>query len=943
MAYVMDVPLPYGCSFGVITIVPEAHDLFRRGVGDPTPTVRAGLSWTVAELPANGGGSHVVVEGLQLERSHQPAQAFAAALLKEWRPRCLLVADIGGGIHGGGDEARDGLHLGDVVVAERLHYYELQKVVAADPGEPDRVQRYIRWQPTSPSLSSLARDLSGIVDWHSFLQIDRPPSPAPVAPQLRLGELVCGDKLLTDPDAAETKYIVNHYDKALAVDMETVGIAHAALMASDAGLAVSFVALRGVSDWIDREDNQETRDNWKPAACDAAIAAARGLIEATPPLAAGATIEELQSVEELTVRLMGSYRIPTDGYDSVVRTPEGTITRNDALIRAATRRGLALIGRAGLGKSTMLHQAALASTSPLEAFPVLIDLKLWKPAYAERLAADPSGADLLPSMDALLRASVQRIGVDLLQQIVARRDVMLFVDGLNEVPFTEVASRMLVLLDEYMRAYPRARILVTDRGDAAFYGESGWERLHLDPLDAAEVKRVVAEHLGQDAADGLGAVRELLRIPFFLQRAMEGSNIDLASRASALEVFFSEHLGLSDEQIAGLANMAFEIYADRHQRSFTAGDVEAAVGAGALESLRSAEALIGDVDHMSFGHQLEHDFLAACHLAGDAGLWTTEVLDAVSFKAASSDVLAMTIEQLDEVAHRDAFVRRLYDWNWRATITAMASAEQEDQPSATEHLRSAVLAVAAEKRFDRVAGSRDRAEAQLARFPGSTARDMAHAVDLDALIGIVAHIDDGPAWFVQWQRVFCRGTDLPLEEPEVELIGAADALLGWTMANVARRFAATSTSSLQVRTIYGTHPAPTAADRAARWRAVHAVGAWPNDENADMLITALDDEYSWVIYGAVRSLVEMAARTGDDALRGRVTAALLEHLDRLAPESLGQIALASLYDGAALGYREAIRPVLDAIYDRQHTAGERRRWESRVGEFEAFWARQASE
>jgi HEAT repeat protein len=57
----------------------------------------------------------------------------------------------------------------------------------------------------------------------------------------------------------------------------------------------------------------------------------------------------------------------------------------------------------------------------------------------------------------------------------------------------------------------------------------------------------------------------------------------------------------------------------------------------------------------------------------------------------------------------------------------------------------------------------------------------------------------------------------------------------------------------------------TASSDVVRWRIVHVLGAFPNEANAATLFERLDvDCDRWVRYGAVRSIVELAARAQED-------------------------------------------------------------------------------
>lgn len=935
------------CAFAVITVVPEAHELFKAAVGRPAAVVEDGYPWTVVELPAQGGGTHLVVEGQAPDRSNQPAQAFAARMLRVWRPRNLILADIGGGIVGGGEQARDGLALGDVVVATELHYPEYAKLVPAEPGGPHgtRNPRHIRTQPISYRLSTLARQLGEVVPgWSERITTPRPVADGAAA-RLLPGEIVVGEKLLTDPDAAEVAYIVHTFDKALGVDMESIGVAVAALSAADDDLPVRFLVLRGISDWIDASGNQETRDNWKPYAADAAVAAALGVIAATPATFTPTERAEMESASELRRRISNQYPVPDTTYPNVVSGPDGTLLRGDVLATAAQRHGVVLVGEGGVGKTALIVQATVAAAAPLDPFPVLVDLKTWKPAFAEGLSPNPSGADLRPSMDALLRASVQRIGIDLLDTIVVRRDVLVIVDGLNEVPYGEVGSRILTLLDEYMRAHPNARVLVTDRRVSDFYRERNWVTLRLERLATTDVAEIVDDRFEPGTFRGLAATTQsLLRVPYFLDRAMRAGQLAVASRAGAMESFLRDHGGLTDEQIDELASIAFGVYEQRHSRTFPAAVVEDGLAAELVGRLRDAGVLTSaGGNELRFDHQLEHDYLAGRHLAGDIGRWTAEVFDAVTFEASSFDVLGLALERI-EGQDRDGFVRQVYDWNWRGAISAVADVEQEGEAACSAELRMALLAVTAEKRFDPVSGTRERTNRQLGRFGDAYAQALVAAPSLDALTEVVAGL---PAcevpWFERWRTVFCRMPPTPLTADEVLWLAEADSVIGWTAANTVRRFPFDADRAQQLRELYRAQPEPSQVARATRWRVVHALGAWPEAASAALLLDAVDhDEHDWVKYGAVRSLMEMAARTSDAALRATILDGLRARIGHIPREPLSQLAWAARYAGADAGFAAAVRPLLHAALDAQGTETDRERWQVRIQRFEDYWSLQAA-
>jgi nucleoside phosphorylase len=263
---------PKTCDFAIVTVVQEASLSVRRRLGLGVEILRDGHVYWWGRLPGRGGvGEHVVVCGWMLQRSNISASIFTRDMLQAWRPRCLIVADIGGGVKG-----RENLALGDVVIGEELHYYEFVKATK----HGDELRNISRASP-SMAFMEIARAV-GVAPgapWRAGL---RKPERGQGAETLRLGEIAVGEKLLANPDDPRLEKLLDTYPKVLAVDMESVGVAHAVQSARSQGINTELLILRSISDFCNGSDNQDTRDRWKPHACEAAAAAARAVITSTP-------------------------------------------------------------------------------------------------------------------------------------------------------------------------------------------------------------------------------------------------------------------------------------------------------------------------------------------------------------------------------------------------------------------------------------------------------------------------------------------------------------------------------------------------------------------------------------------------------------------------------------------------------------------------------------
>jgi nucleoside phosphorylase len=174
-------------------------------------------------------------------RSQVPANDAARRLLEYFRPEILIVLGIGGGFQG-----RDGLCLGDVVVANYIHYYEFQKWSGGVSQK--------RFTPfDQPTESIIENHVAPIVlenKWHGAIAEPRPEG-VDGDPKVIEGSLVTGEKLLSDPTSVQQQQIVREYSDAVAVDMESYGVARA-LYESRAAVDYNprFVVIRGVSDLV---------------------------------------------------------------------------------------------------------------------------------------------------------------------------------------------------------------------------------------------------------------------------------------------------------------------------------------------------------------------------------------------------------------------------------------------------------------------------------------------------------------------------------------------------------------------------------------------------------------------------------------------------------------------------------------------------------------------
>jgi nucleoside phosphorylase len=190
-------------------------------------------------------------------------------LIEDFRPQLLLLVGIAGGLCDEG-KGRDGLDLGDVVIAESVSYVEFLKIT------PKGVfyRHYPMDQPSVPLGNMISRQIKRSFDIAGAIG-PSPPIPG-VRPKIRLGEIVSGEKILSGDEKDQFQAtLLGPFDKALAVDMESVGMARTVCeRRTSHWYNPRFAVIRGISDLVGVDNNTGTRDAWKSYAAHSAAAVA---------------------------------------------------------------------------------------------------------------------------------------------------------------------------------------------------------------------------------------------------------------------------------------------------------------------------------------------------------------------------------------------------------------------------------------------------------------------------------------------------------------------------------------------------------------------------------------------------------------------------------------------------------------------------------------------
>ncbi|WP_309113131.1 5'-methylthioadenosine/S-adenosylhomocysteine nucleosidase [Saccharothrix sp.] len=182
------------------------------------------------------------------------AAAITERAIAEFRPSAVLFVGIAGGL-------REWIALGDVVVATRVYAYHGGRI----DGD-EFLARPQAWD-TSHRLVQLAKHVNRAKAW---------PGAAETAAAVHFEPIAAGEVVLNSTTAPERDRLRSHYNDAVAVEMESSGVA----LAGHLHESTPTIAIRGISDHADGNKHQVDSGGWQDTAVRNAAAFAAGLAEA---------------------------------------------------------------------------------------------------------------------------------------------------------------------------------------------------------------------------------------------------------------------------------------------------------------------------------------------------------------------------------------------------------------------------------------------------------------------------------------------------------------------------------------------------------------------------------------------------------------------------------------------------------------------------------------
>jgi len=244
----------------LLTALDVEYDEVRAGLRDVRTQIHpAGTRFELGRIGASGPLVALTLTG----KGNLPAGTLTERAITYFSPVAVIFVGVAGA-------RRADVALGDVVVA--THVYAYHGATSEDDGTWARPRV---WE-TSHSVDQTARYIARDRAWAHRLPAD----PAP--PQVHFGPIAAGEQVHYSKSSPNATWLHDHYNDAIAVEMEAAGVAQA----SHLNDALPMAVVRGISDPADSTKATADRDGWQRRAAVSASAFALALaaeLAASPP------------------------------------------------------------------------------------------------------------------------------------------------------------------------------------------------------------------------------------------------------------------------------------------------------------------------------------------------------------------------------------------------------------------------------------------------------------------------------------------------------------------------------------------------------------------------------------------------------------------------------------------------------------------------------------
>jgi hypothetical protein len=589
-------------------------------------------------------------------------------------------------------------------------------------------------------------------------------------------------------------------------------------------------------------------------------------------------------------------------------TPETDLTPYELASDLHLRNALVLLhAPGGAGKSTFLSELLLAAPDE-NLVPFLVD-------FSRRTSASNSSAGGGTAKQRLIQwfeEYGQAGDAEAIFELARDHDVdmkpLLVIDGINQVvmKWNEI---LLTLVTLSRGSLARASIVVSDRMVDRQDAMQKYQHAAIPPLAPSAYKAALKDP-SYAAIVNEGSWLPILTSPIFLNLLLTFPRPQggVPTRFELLNDYFTAGCGLSKDDLRALADFAYSAYRTNRRTAIPRNDYEQQLPVPLRQRIEE-KGLIHEIaiDEVEFRHQLLHDALAALKVASaseteEETLVRGPAFDVLSLNSASGDPIELAVEALlnpnlllGNRAKRPQprqFLAEVFDWNYWITFHSVASFDRRGRSPLPAWVRHAIYGMNMERLFDPYLHTADRAQrlrdeipltADLTYLDKASRAEMAE--DVARCIRESSATEVEQEYVERWLRVYLRKTPFTREELDVLW---ADPIIGWTAANALRRFDNGDGVTHDLSRLYDVSRATSdSSPRAAsfRWRVVHGLGRATAEYQTLIRATFDAAENVNARYGAVRSLIEVAATRADVALRDDILETLRSRMSELFEES----------------------------------------------------------
>lgn len=178
-----------------------------------------------------------VVLGLVGKGNH-PAAVLAERAIAQFSPIAVLFVGVAGALW-------PSIRLGDVVVASQIYAYH------GGTSEDDGLKARPRVWEIAHGAGQLAQHLIRSGTWATGL-------PGAGPPKVHFGPIAAGEIVQDSAISAQARWVRQHYNDAVAIEMEAAGVAQAGHL----NRALPVVVVRGISDRADGTKSDTDRQLW---------------------------------------------------------------------------------------------------------------------------------------------------------------------------------------------------------------------------------------------------------------------------------------------------------------------------------------------------------------------------------------------------------------------------------------------------------------------------------------------------------------------------------------------------------------------------------------------------------------------------------------------------------------------------------------------------------